>query len=79
MRFAPDPPPPQVHLHSSQTKPELSPGMEQECKGVGALNFTYSPCFECSRLVDLSLLNLAHSSQLTAHSSSDKKRGVRGY
>ena len=24
----------------------------------------YSPCFECSRLVDLSLLNLAHSSQL---------------
>ena len=23
----------------------------------------YSPCFECSRLVDLSLLNLAHSSQ----------------
>ena len=25
-----------------------------------------SPCFECSRLVDLSLLNLAHSSQLTA-------------
>ena len=27
-----------------------------------------SPCFECSRLVDLSLLNLlAHSSQLCAH------------
>ena len=25
----------------------------------------YSSCFECSRLVDLSLLNLAHSSQLT--------------
>ena len=23
----------------------------------------YSPCFECLRLVDLSLLNLAHSSQ----------------
>ena len=25
----------------------------------------YSPCYECSRLVDLSLLNLANSSQET--------------
>ena len=38
----------------------------------------YSPCFECSRLVDLSLLNLAHSSQqLTSRNKAGGGRGRR--
>ena len=46
------------------------------CKVISAVLIymatQYSPCFECSRLVDLSLLNLAHSSQLREGGSKAK-------